>query len=93
MNKRKGRLRRNRLNAIHLIAIGFAGIILLGSLLLSLPCATLSGESIGWFDALFTSTSASWKRTRMSTMGTITPRRFITPFTKDGALAMRVGGS
>ena len=58
MNNRKGRLRRNRLNAIHLIAIGFAGIILLGSLLLSLPCATLSGESIGWFDALFTSTSA-----------------------------------
>ena len=32
--------------------------ILLGSILLSLPCAAISGESIGWFDALFTSTSA-----------------------------------
>ena len=45
-------------NALAKIAGGFALIILLGSLLLSLPCATLSRESIGWFDALFTSTSA-----------------------------------
>ena len=52
------RLGHRGLNAIHMIALGFAGIILLGSFLLSLPCATLSGESIGWFDALFTSTSA-----------------------------------
>ncbi len=58
MKIKKGVLRRSRLNAIHWIALGFAGIILLGSILLSLPCATLSGESIGWFDALFTSTSA-----------------------------------
>ena len=58
MKIKKGSLRRSRLNAIHWIALGFAGIILLGSILLSLPCATLSGESIGWFDALFTSTSA-----------------------------------
>lgn len=45
-------------NAIYVIAAGFALIILVGSVLLSLPCATRSGESIGWFDALFTSTSA-----------------------------------
>ena len=45
-------------NALAKIAAGFALIILLGSLLLSLPCATLRRESIGWFDALFTSTSA-----------------------------------
>ena len=45
-------------NAMAKIAGGFALIILLGSLLLSLPCATLRRESIGWFDALFTSTSA-----------------------------------
>ncbi len=45
-------------NAIYVIAAGFALTILVGSVLLSLPCATRSGESIGWFDALFTSTSA-----------------------------------
>lgn len=45
-------------NALAVIAAGFALIILLGSLLLSLPCAARSGQSIGWFDALFTSTSA-----------------------------------
>ena len=58
MKTKRVRLRHTGLNAIHWIAIGFAGIILLGSLLLSLPCAAISGESIGWFDALFTSTSA-----------------------------------
>ena len=45
-------------SALKWIAGGFAGIILLGSLLLSLPCAARDGASIGWFDALFTSTSA-----------------------------------
>lgn len=40
------------------IAGGFAIVILLGSFLLSLPSAAISGESIGWFDALFESTSA-----------------------------------
>lgn len=51
-------MRRMGTNAIYVIAAGFALIILVGSLLLALPCATRSGESIGWFDALFTSTSA-----------------------------------
>ena len=51
-------LNRMGANAIYVIAAGFASIILIGSILLSLPCATQSGESIGWFDALFTSTSA-----------------------------------
>ena len=54
----KLKLRLRSFGAVQLIPIGFAGIILLGSLLLSLPCATISGESIGWFDGLFTSTSA-----------------------------------
>lgn len=40
------------------IAIGFAVIILLGSLLLSLPAASATGAAIPWFDNLFTSTSA-----------------------------------
>lgn len=45
-------------NALAIIAAGFALIILAGSALLALPWAAQSGESIGWFDALFTSTSA-----------------------------------
>ena len=45
-------------NALAVIALGFAGIILMGSLLLSMPFASQSGKSIGWYDALFTSTSA-----------------------------------
>ncbi|MBQ8507721.1 MAG: Trk family potassium uptake protein [Clostridia bacterium] len=58
MINRKRRIKRTGWNALHMIALGFAGIILLGSLLLSLPCAAQDGKGIGWFDALFTSTSA-----------------------------------
>lgn len=50
--------RRMGSNVLALIAGGFALIILLGSILLALPCAAQSGQSIGWFDSLFTSTSA-----------------------------------
>ncbi len=41
------------------LAAGFAIIILVGALLLNLPIATHSGESIGFLDALFTATSAA----------------------------------
>lgn len=51
-------IRRMDSNVLAVIAGGFALIILLGSILLALPCATQSGQSIGWFDGLFTSTSA-----------------------------------
>ncbi|HPE16319.1 MAG TPA: potassium transporter TrkG [Oscillospiraceae bacterium] len=50
---------RGRLNAGRVIVGGFAALILLGTLLLLLPCATRSGESAGLLTALFTSTSAS----------------------------------
>ena len=50
--------RRSGFNPLPVIAMGFAGIVLLGSLLLSLPVASASGRGIPWFDALFTSTSA-----------------------------------
>ena len=40
------------------IALGFLGIILLGSLLLTLPAASASGVRVPWFDTLFTATSA-----------------------------------
>lgn len=50
--------RRMGANALGTIAIGFALIILIGSLLLTLPAASATNERVGWFDALFTSTSA-----------------------------------
>lgn len=51
-------IRRSGSNALMVIALGFAAIILLGAVLLALPFASRTGESIGFFDGLFTSTSA-----------------------------------
>ena len=51
--------RRLRLSATQIIAIGFAAIILLGAGLLTLPAASRSGVSCGFFPALFTATSAT----------------------------------
>lgn len=48
----------NRMQSTQIMVIGFATVILLGAMLLSLPIATQSGESIGFVDALFTATSA-----------------------------------
>ena len=42
-----------------LILLGFAAVILLGSLLLALPISTKSGQSVSYTDALFTATSAT----------------------------------
>ena len=50
--------RRSGFNALPMIALGFLCIILLGSLLLTLPISSAQDASIPWFDALFTSTSA-----------------------------------
>lgn len=41
-----------------IIALGFAAVILLGSLLLSLPCSVRDGVELDYIDALYTSTSA-----------------------------------
>lgn len=49
---------RRRLSAPQLIAASFGVLVLLGSLLLSLPAATSEGHSISYLDALFTATSA-----------------------------------
>ena len=66
MKEGKGRLyrllftkRSRQLSATRVIALVFAGIILMGALLLSLPIASRSGESCGFLDALFTATSAT----------------------------------
>ena len=41
-----------------ILTLGFLALILLGTVLLALPIAAKSGQSIGLFDSLFTSTSA-----------------------------------
>ena len=46
-------------NPFHIIIMGFAIVILLGSILLSLPAATQSGVSTPFANALFTATSAT----------------------------------
>ena len=51
--------RSRHLSATRIIALVFAGIILLGTLLLTLPVASRSGEGCGFLDALFTATSAT----------------------------------
>ena len=50
--------RRSGFNPLPVIALGFAGIILLGSLLLALPVASATSVGVPWFDTLFTATSA-----------------------------------
>ena len=50
--------RRSGFNALPMIALGFVGIILLGSVLLALPVASATGVPVPWFDTLFTATSA-----------------------------------
>ena len=57
--KRAMKKRRLHFSATQIIAMGFAGLILLGAGLLSLPGASRSGVSCGFFPALFTATSAT----------------------------------
>lgn len=54
----KEKIRGFKLNPPRVLALGFASLILIGSLILNLPIATQSGESIGYINALFTSASA-----------------------------------
>lgn len=51
--------KRFHLSPTQIIALAFAGIILVGTLLLNLPAASRSGESCGFRPALFTATSAT----------------------------------
>ena len=55
----KKRAYKQRFSTTQIIALTFAGIILLGSALLSLPVASRDGQSAGFLNALFTSTSAT----------------------------------
>lgn len=51
-------LRRLHLNTAEILLMGFALVILLGAILLNMPFASQSGESIGFVNALFTAASA-----------------------------------
>lgn len=51
--------RRAKLSPTQIIALSFAGIILVGTLLLMLPVSSRSAESCGFRPALFTATSAT----------------------------------
>lgn len=48
-----------RLTPPRILAFGFAGVILLGSFLLTLPAAARAGQGTSYLDALFTATSAT----------------------------------
>ena len=54
MNKVKGKL-----NPPKVLLLGFATVILIGALLLTLPIATVDGKGLSFLNALFTSTSAT----------------------------------
>jgi trk system potassium uptake protein TrkH len=41
------------------LVLGFALIILIGTILLTLPAATVDGQGLPWLDAMFTATSAT----------------------------------
>ena len=56
-NKRK--VKNKRLSTTKVVALSFALLTVLGTILLSLPIASRSGESCGVLHALFTSTSAT----------------------------------
>lgn len=54
----EGPNRHGLLTPAQILAIGFAGVILFGAILLTLPAASADGQGTRFIDALFTSTSA-----------------------------------
>ncbi len=57
-SKKRNKLRNRRFTPVQIIAIGFATIIFIGALLLSLPAATIDRVKTPFIDCIFTSTSA-----------------------------------
>jgi trk system potassium uptake protein len=58
----KDRLNRfgfHKLRPVQVLALGFAGMILLGGILLTLPISSASGQVTPFIDAIFTATSAA----------------------------------
>lgn len=48
----------NTMEPAQVMVIGFGVVVLFGGLILNLPIATKSGESVGFLNSLFTATSA-----------------------------------
>jgi len=53
------RFHRAKLNPSQVLVTGFAAVIIIGAILLSLPAASANGKSIRFIDAIFTATSAT----------------------------------
>lgn len=56
--KRNGNIDIFALHPTQILVLGFAALILIGTLLLNLPIASQNGQSVGFVNALFTATSA-----------------------------------
>ncbi len=54
----KSLIRKSKLNAVQVLVIGFALVILIGGLILSLPISSVDGKYTNLLDSIFTSTSA-----------------------------------
>ena len=52
--KHDGHGARSAMSTTRVVVLGFAFVILMGALLLTLPIASANGVSVGFFDALFT---------------------------------------
>ena len=50
--------KKNRLSEVRILALGFAVVILLGGVILSLPISSKSGRYTSLVDSIFTATSA-----------------------------------
>ena len=59
------------LSTTHMIMLSFLVVILVGSLLLSLPISSASGDAVSYIDALFTATTATCV-TGLVTLPTVT---------------------
>lgn len=51
-------MKKSKLNAVQVLAIGFALVILIGGIILSLPISSVDGKYTNFLDSIFTSTSA-----------------------------------
>ena len=51
--------KKRTLSTTQIIMLSFLAVILIGSLLLSLPISAANGESVAYLDALFTATTAT----------------------------------
>lgn len=75
--------------AARIIALGFAFVILTGSLLLILPCSVKDGVSLSYIDSLYTSTSAVC----VTGLITVDPGDTFTPFGQFVlAMLIQIGG-